>query len=516
MRLTDLDKYQSITIQCHDNPDADTIGAGYGLYCYFKSLGKEVRLIYSGRSEITKTNLKLMIETLDIPIEYVPANIPAEAREPIVGLLLTVDCQHGAGNVTRMEASEVAVIDHHPVEIVGLELSRIQPNLGSCSTLVWNMLREVGFDVNENEKIGTALYYGLYMDTNQFAELSNPLDMDMCETVSVNKRLMTRYRNANISLRELELAGIAMIRHDYNDDYRFAVIKSQPCDPNLLGLISDFLLQVAEVDTCVVFNENPDGFKLSVRSCIKEVNANELAAFLTEGVGSGGGHFEKAGGFISKKLYEQKYPTLHSEAYINNRMTEYFDSFEIIYAKDVEVDLAEYALWRRRKEAICFLKADELFPLGTRVSLRTSGGNTEFAVEEDTYITMERDGTIHAMSREIFVRYMEETQQQVPADYCDNIEYEPIMKNLTEGRTYLLTEHCKMAMPKETFRIYVKELDKSVKLFPKWNADKYMCGLPGDYLVVSEDDLHNIYIEQKENFDQKFEAVSGNPKCGKK
>lgn len=503
MRLTDLDKYPLITIQCHDNPDADTIGAGFGLYCYFKSLGKKARLIYSGRSEIAKTNLKLMIETLDIPIEYISMG----ACEHISGLLLTVDCQYGAGNVTRLEAECVAIIDHHPMEIVDVELSRIQPNLGSCCTLVWSMLQEAGFDVNTDEKLGTALYYGLYMDTNQFAELSNPLDMDMCEAVNVNKRLMTRYRNANISLHELELAGIAMIRQDYNDDYRFSVIKAHPCDPNLLGLISDFVLQVAEVDTCAVFNENEDGFKLSVRSCVKEVNANELAAFLTDGMGSGGGHFEKAGGFISKKLYEEKYPTLHAEAYMNNRMTEYFDSFRIIYAKDIEVNLAEFALYGRCKEPICYLETNELFQPGARISLRNHYGSTEFTVEEGTCITMERDGTVHAMSREIFEKYMEATMQPLSADYCEKMEYEPVIKNLMNGNSYVLTEHCKMAVPKDAFRIYVKELDKSVKLFPKWNADKYMLGMPGDYLAVSEDDLHNVFIEQKVNFDKKFQRI---------
>ena len=98
----------------------------------------------------------------------------------------------------------------------------------------------------------------------------------------------------------MEIAGVAMIRNIYNDDYKYGIIKAQPCDPNILGLISDFLNQVAEVNCCVVYNELKDGYKFSVRSCVKEVQANELAAFLAEGVGSGGGHREKAGGFINK------------------------------------------------------------------------------------------------------------------------------------------------------------------------------------------------------------------------
>ena len=60
MRLSDLEVYDPIMIQCHDNPDADAIASGYGLYCYFKSKGKSVRLVYSGSNKIHKSNLRLI------------------------------------------------------------------------------------------------------------------------------------------------------------------------------------------------------------------------------------------------------------------------------------------------------------------------------------------------------------------------------------------------------------------------------------------------------------------------
>ena len=55
MRLKDLEQYNPITIQSHDNPDADSMAAGFGLYCYFKDLGKDVRFVYSGKNKIKKT-----------------------------------------------------------------------------------------------------------------------------------------------------------------------------------------------------------------------------------------------------------------------------------------------------------------------------------------------------------------------------------------------------------------------------------------------------------------------------
>ena len=55
MKLSSLLKYNSIVIQCHDNPDADAICSGYVLYRYFKSHDKKVRFIYSGNFEISKS-----------------------------------------------------------------------------------------------------------------------------------------------------------------------------------------------------------------------------------------------------------------------------------------------------------------------------------------------------------------------------------------------------------------------------------------------------------------------------
>ena len=141
MRLIDLEAYDPITIQCHDNPDADSIGAGFGLYTYFKSKGKEVNLIYSGKNRIHKANLRL-VEKLEIPITYIK-----HAKQPVEGLLITVDCQYGAGNVTQLQADKVAVIDHHQVEIQNLELQEIRSTLGSCSTLVWSMMKEADYPV---------------------------------------------------------------------------------------------------------------------------------------------------------------------------------------------------------------------------------------------------------------------------------------------------------------------------------------------------------------------------------
>lgn len=505
MRLKDLEGFNPITIQCHNNPDADAIASGYGLYCYFKDLGKDVRLVYSGPNQITKSNLLLMIEKLNIPIEYVDPS--AEENLKVDGLLITTDCQYGAGNVTKLEADYVSTIDHHQIEIEGGELTYIYPGLGSCSTLVWKLLRDEDYKITDDNGLGTALYYGLFTDTNQFAELHNPLDKDMRDSVEYDNSFITLFKNSNITLSELEIAGVAMLRYSFNEDHEFAVIRSQPCDPNILGLISDFLLQVDQIKCCVVFNETGDGYKLSVRSCIKEVNAGELATYLTEGVGSGGGHNEKAGGFISKKLFVRKYDCIHAEAYFNNRMNEYFHSFDLIYAKDYEADISSMKRYEKKKLPIGYVNTWEILPIGTPIMVRTLEGDIDLVVEEDLVIMIGIKGEVYPNRLEKFNRSYTLSDAEYSYSTMTATEYVPNIRVKSTGVTLKLIDYAKVCVPSGSVKIFAKPIDKGVKVFTAWDKEKYMLGKPGDYLAVRTDDYHDVYIVEQEIFGKTYEEV---------
>lgn len=305
MKLSKLLQYNQIIVQCHDNPDADAIASGFGIYTYFKKHGKDVRLVYGGRNIIRKSNLVMLVRELEIPIENVSH---INSKEP-AELLITVDCQYGEGNVTYYPAKNVAVIDHHRVSRLLPEMHEVQSNLGACSTLVWNMLKDEGIDPNEDETLATALYYGLFTDTGNLEEIYHEKDMEIRDNAKFHMGLITKLRNANISIEELETAGAALLRCDYNEQYRFAVVKAGPCDPNVLGLISDMVLEVDSIDVCVVFSILANGVKLSIRSCDERIKANELATKLCMGIGSGGGQQIKAGGTLQMNLLTKEYET---------------------------------------------------------------------------------------------------------------------------------------------------------------------------------------------------------------
>jgi phosphoglycolate phosphatase len=351
------------------------------------------------------------------------------------------------------------------------------------------MMSDEGYSFSRKIQLGTALYYGLYTDTNQFSEIFNPLDMDMRDSVACNKNMINLFRNSNISRKELETAGIALIRNTYNEDYKFSIIKSEPCDPNILGIISDFLLQVDGIDTCVVYSEERGGFKFSVRSCVKEVRANELAVFLCSGIGSGGGHNEKAGGFINLKQYDALHSGTNSEAFFNQRLNEYYETTKIIVAKDYDMKVHDLISYTKKKLPIGYVKVSEILPIGTPITVRTLEGDMDMTVMENLLVMIGIKGEVYPYMKEKF----EKSYAVMNEKYNINLhtakpEYVPTIRNRLDGTSKTLVDYAKVCVPTGETYISAFKLNTRVKVFTNWDEEKYMLGVPGDYLAVRSDD----------------------------
>ncbi len=519
MRLRDLLEFDDIVIQGHDNPDADAIACGFAVYRYLKANGKEPRLVYGGRSFIRKTNLVMMIEDLNIPIEHVE-------RIDAPQLLLMVDCQYGGGNSTVFPAQNVAVIDHHRVSTTLPELSRVQTHLGACSTLVWSMLKAEGYDVRHDREVATALYYGLYTDTSSFTEIVHPLDKDLHDEAGYDKLLMQKYRNANMTLEDLEVAGAALLHSDYLDEYRVAIVKSAPCDPNILGIISDLILEVDAVDLCIVFNVQRDGVKISVRSCVEEVKASELAFELCKGIGSGGGHVAKAGGFIQMDLLTEEYlkfceqknysPRMEYDeegknkqpaasgikAVIEQRFREYMDDTDIIYADDCSLNELNTQGFCRRMIPWGFVPLADLLPENTPITVRTVHGDVNTVAAAGIILVIDPRGEIYFRKEEEF-----RGQYRIYPEWdfaLANAEYEPVIRDNSSGRAVIPMDSAKVCVPSGIKVLFAKQLDRKVKLFREGDARQYSLGRIGDYLVDSMDQLNGIHIVKKELFEKTY------------
>lgn len=538
MRLSDLSGFDNIVIQGHDNPDADAVASCYGLYLYFSSLGKKVRMIYGGRRAICKSNLVLMLEKLNIPFEHVTG------LTDIPELLITADCRYGEKNVQRFEGKNIAVIDHHiskktaPIEKdnnenIGNDAEReavtkafceIRDSYGACATIVWDMLKAEGFEPKKNETLATALYYGLFMDTGKLQEIRHPKDKDMRDEMEfvLNKSILTLLENSNLSQEELTIAGNAMSKVDYDTGNGFAIAEAEKCDPNILGIISDALIEVDSIGSCIALCALDDGVKLSVRSCEKETRADEVAKFVTEGIGSGGGHMRKSGGFIVNDLLTEEYNRLTGEntsdmgiaahTVIKHRMEEYFKTQDYIYAgTDSVPDISGERLYRKKRLPIGYVKATDMYPEGTLVTVRMLEGDIPFMVKKDTYFIIGVEGDVYKNDESYFLSH------NTPSDepYVYNGEYAPTVHTAVKAESFgegeniqkSLMDYAKTCIPKDGSYVYAKQVSKRTKVFVSW-SDSYLSGKVGDYLVARRENPKDVYIIDKDIMAKSYEPVS--------
>ena len=501
LKLSQLLGYDDIVIQCHDNPDADALASGFALKKYFAMNGVEARFIYSGKSEITKSNLLLMKERLNIAVDYVTELDPPE-------LLVTVDCQYGESNVTRFEAENVIVIDHHQISTTLPDLAEVRSNYGSCATVIFKLLEEEAIEINEDPDLATALYYGLYTDTGGMAEISHPADRDLRDHAQYRANDILSFRNSNLSRDELQIAGEALENAWYEDDYPYGIIEARPCDPNILGVISDMLLEVEKVDCCLVYSILSFGVKISIRSCTRDVKASELAGFLANGLGGGGGHLTKAGGFLQKDLFIRRGIAFEPQvirAFMKERMHAYFEESEIRYAGREEEDLTGYRKYKKNEVMVGYVPVKELAPAGTQIQVRTLEGDIEFKIEEDIYIIIGIDGEIWPCRQEKF----EKTYRYSDEAYQFPGEYEPVVLATEMGDSIQLLPFAKSCVALGGSWIYAKELDHRVKIFSTWDPDKYYLGVKGDYIAVRPDDPTDIYIIARRIFDKTYVELTG-------
>ena len=316
--LSRLLGYKKICIQCHNNPDADTVAAAFGVYCYLKHHGADAFMVYGGAEKIKKSNLKLLLSDCDIPLTY--THSPEE-----FDLLLLIDCQRGQGNVEHFAAENIAIIDHHIQVVEPQENYCIKSDRQSCSTIIWELLLEEHFPLADYPKLSIALLYGLYTDTSSFADLFSRPDSDMRTALYDSQPLFEQLTKSNMTVAELMVASDAMQNHYFDVERRFAVVEALSCDQTVLGVIGDFMIQVDVVNLSFAYTRAGGGYRISIRSCREELPANDIAAFVCRGIGNGGGHAKKAGGYIQRDKLTQECGETPLFDVIFSRLCSYID-----------------------------------------------------------------------------------------------------------------------------------------------------------------------------------------------
>lgn len=291
-KLTALLRGHKVYLQTHNFPDPDAISSAFGLQKLLECYDISSVICYVG--SIDRYNTRKMMDAFQIEI-FSYDEIPDMQPEDYI---VHVDCQKPNANTTDLPGNEVACIDHHPIfcktEDYKYEDIRI---VGACASIVTSYYVDAGIDMEEN--VATALAYGIKMDTADFIRGTTVMDMDMMAFLfqHLNKEKLNLMYNSTIEFQDLKAYGAAIEHIEVFDYVGFTYIPFE-CPSSLVAIISDFILSLDVVDVAIVYSVNQDGIKFSVRSERPGVDAGKLVYRALDGIGSGGGHAEMAGGFI--------------------------------------------------------------------------------------------------------------------------------------------------------------------------------------------------------------------------
>lgn len=297
-KLIQLLKGHKVYIQTHNYPDPDAMASGFGLQVFLKQHGIESTMCYDGKIE--KLNTKRMLDVFQFEIN----NIEDISDMSETDYIVTIDAQKFNANITDFIGDEVACIDHHPTFVQCEYQYKDIRLVGACATLVAQYFKESNTPMDSNT--ATALLYGMKIDTDSWSRGVTVLDIEMFEYLFpyMDEEKMSLMSKSTMELKDLRAYGAAIQNIKLYDNIGFAEIPFN-CPDALVGMVSDFILDLDVVEFAVVYAKREDGLKFSVRSEWKYLNAGEITAEALKGLGTGGGHAAMAGGFMPIEMVEK-------------------------------------------------------------------------------------------------------------------------------------------------------------------------------------------------------------------
>ena len=305
-----------VFLQPHNVPDPDAIASCLGMYYLLTLRGiKKLAIVYD--QEIEKANSLKMLELFKVPIIRA-ADAHTLGTEDWAVL---IDAQKGNANITDLPTDEVAVIDHHEYKgNMGYRFEDIRPNAGSCSSIVADWFFEN--EIEPPRIIATALLYGIFMDTDNLTRGATDFDINMFYRLYglSNIAMIVELKGNEISIDDLDLYAEAFRTVEIYDEIAF--LRMKDVNDSLLGSAGDVVLTVSGVRIVVAYADREKGIKISVRSNLDDVKANDLVRRLVEGYGVGGGHDEMAGGFIPR---EKLTSSRSLDTFIKHRAIQFYE-----------------------------------------------------------------------------------------------------------------------------------------------------------------------------------------------
>jgi bifunctional oligoribonuclease and PAP phosphatase NrnA len=295
---------ENILIICHINPDGDSVGAQLALYHYFKSKGKEVKMMAPNHLQ---EFLKWM-DGADLINIFIRDRKICRSLIQNANLIVMLDFNQsprlGESEELVMASGAVkVVIDHHldPDNFADLIIS--DPTKCSTSELVHEIITGMNGALFSDKSYAESVYVGIITDTGNFehgAYTSNTFRIvaDLLDT-GIRKEKILKLIYNNFSSDRIRLQGFALnqrmvVMPEYQTAYIYLSKNDLKEYNHVKGDTEGFVnmpLSIKGINFSVLFLEKENFIKLSFRSR-GQFPSNEFASLYF----AGGGHLNASGG----------------------------------------------------------------------------------------------------------------------------------------------------------------------------------------------------------------------------
>jgi nanoRNase/pAp phosphatase (c-di-AMP/oligoRNAs hydrolase) len=275
----------------HSDPDPDAIGSALALRDIAREQGVDAAACYFG--EIAHQENRALVNLLDLDLQRLD---PAEFDPGAFGGVGLVDhSRPGVNDGLPPDTPIDVVIDHHPPRgPVDAALLDIRTDVGATSTLLVDHLR--GLDVAVDDRVATALLYGIRVDTRDFSRDISRKDFDAAAFLLSRSDMgvLERVEQPSISGDTLDTIGRAIKNYEREGSI---VISSagRITHRDAIAQAADRLLMLDGVTVVAVFGFTDETAYVSGRTQGSDVDIGETMRHAFAGLGSAGGHTDMAG-----------------------------------------------------------------------------------------------------------------------------------------------------------------------------------------------------------------------------
>ena len=289
----------NVIIMGHSISDVDSIGAGIGIYCAAKVLGKKAQIVVNDPTSSVRPLMELFSEEKGYPEDlFIDSEtaIDMTGRNTLVMVVDTNKPSYTECPEILKKTDYICVFDHHrqgSEVITNPVLSYIEPYASSACEMVAEVLQyfQEGFKLDPRE--ADCIYAGILIDTNNFMtktgvrtfEAAAYLRRSGAEVTRVRKMIrndMSAYKARAEAVRNAEV---------YRKSFAISVCPAADLEsPTIVGAqAANELLNVIGIKASFVLTEYNGKIFVSARS-IDEINVQIIMERL-----GGGGHLNVAG-----------------------------------------------------------------------------------------------------------------------------------------------------------------------------------------------------------------------------